>query len=75
MHQTKSAMAIVSVAALAAGPAWAHPVHVSEFAGHSHWLGLAALGLSAIGIIALVLAGRRREKRNQSARDKSAGPA
>ena len=35
-------------------PAFGHPVHVAESAGHSHWLALAALagalGVAAFGI-------------------------
>ena len=41
--------------ALAASPAFAHPGHVAEAAGHSHLLGLAAIG-AALGIVAFVAA-------------------
>ncbi len=34
-----------------AAPALAHPSHVAESAGHSHWLALAALA-AAIGVAA-----------------------
>ncbi|GGO59225.1 hypothetical protein SAMN05444398_10946 [Roseovarius pacificus] len=38
-------------ALLAAGSAQAHPGHLSEVAGHGHWLGAAALGAAiAIGL-------------------------
>lgn len=34
-------------------PAWAHPGHLAEVAGHGHWLGAAALGAAiAIGLYA-----------------------
>ena len=40
-----AALPFVTVAA----PAFAHPVHVAESAGHSHWLALAALA-GALGV-------------------------
>jgi hypothetical protein len=36
-------------------PAFAHPVHVAESAGHSHWLALAALA-GALGVAAFEIA-------------------
>jgi len=34
-------------------PAFAHPGHLAEAAGHGHWLGAAALGAAiAIGLVA-----------------------
>jgi hypothetical protein len=54
-------LAAVPFVALAV-PAFAHPVHVAESAGHSHWLALAALagalGVAAFGIARALL--RRR---------------
>ncbi|MEM7599617.1 MAG: DUF6732 family protein [Pseudomonadota bacterium] len=35
------------------GPAFAHPGHLAEVAGHGHWLGAAAIGAAiAIGLYA-----------------------
>lgn len=40
----------------------AHGGHLSELAGHSHWIGLAALaGVAAAGVLAAKLKGRREE--------------
>jgi hypothetical protein len=39
---------------LASSQALAHGGHVEEAAGHSHWLGLAAIG--AVAILALLIA-------------------
>ncbi len=42
---------LTTILALATGPAVAHPGHLGELAGHSHWI---ALGLGALaGSIAL----------------------
>jgi len=43
---------LICAAALVAGtPALAHPGHLSEVAGHGHWLGAAAIGAAiAIGL-------------------------
>lgn len=41
----------VSTLALAPGAALAHPGHLTEVAGHGHWLGAAAIGAAiAIGL-------------------------
>ena len=52
---------------VAAAPALAHPVHVAESAGHSHWLALAALagalGVGTFGIARAFL--RRRAALNE----------
>ena len=46
---------------LAGGPAFAHPGHLAEVAGHGHWLGAAAIGAAiAIGLWA-GLKGRKSE--------------
>lgn len=39
---------------VASAPALAHGGHLDEAAGHSHWIGLAALG--AVVIVALLIA-------------------
>lgn len=56
------AFILFASAALAAMPAQAlaHGGHIGELAGHSHWIGLAALGLAA-GILALLPKGKRKE--------------
>jgi uncharacterized membrane protein YfcA len=53
--------------ALAASPALAHPGHVAESGGHSHWLGLAALGLATVVAArwALRVAARRATARSR----------
>jgi hypothetical protein len=44
-----------------AAPALAHPVHVAESAGHSHWLALAALAAAlGVGTFAIARAFLRR---------------
>ena len=50
---------------LAASPALAHPGHIAESAGHSHWLGLLALVLALLvaGRLALHLAAERARRR------------
>ena len=44
-------------------PAFAHPVHVAESAGHSHWVAMAALagasGVAAFGVARAFLRRRR----------------
>ncbi len=47
---------------LLAAPALAHPGHMTEAAGHSHWLGLAALG-GALFVAILAFAGYRIRRR------------
>ena len=58
------------IAALfAAGSAQAHPGHLSEVAGHGHWLGAAALGAAiAIGL----WAGLKGRKETQDAEPEEA---
>lgn len=53
-----SAFALIAAAPV---PALAHLGHVGEAAGHSHWIGLAALGLAA-GILALLPRRKRKEE-------------
>jgi len=35
------------IMAMMAAPAFAHPTHIIEVAGHNHWLGLAAIAAAA----------------------------
>jgi hypothetical protein len=52
----------VPFAALAA-PALAHPGHLAESAGHTHWIALAAFGgASAIVVIGIARAALRRKR-------------
>ncbi len=53
-----SAFALIAAAPV---PALAHLGHVGEAAGHSHWIGLAALGLAA-GILALLPRRKRKDR-------------
>ncbi|WP_306120515.1 MULTISPECIES: DUF6732 family protein [unclassified Roseitalea] len=58
-----SLSAIVSLAAV---PAFAHPGHVAEQAGHQHYLTYGAAGLAVlIGVGALVIARRRAARRDR----------
>lgn len=49
---------VVSLFALLATPAVAHPTHLIDLAGHNHWAALA--GLSAVALAALLA--KRKEK-------------
>lgn len=51
---------VFALIAAAPVPALAHLGHVGEAAGHSHWIGLAALGVAA-AILALLPRGKRKE--------------
>jgi len=55
------------VAVLAATPAFAHPGHVAEISGHSHWLALAFFSL-AVAIGGFALWRHVRERRATEAR-------
>ena len=44
---------LITAAVLAPVPAMAHPGHLGELAGHSHWLALGALA-AAVAIAAVV---------------------
>jgi uncharacterized membrane protein YfcA len=61
------AIATSLVVSLAASPALAHPGHIAESGGHSHWLGLLAL-MAAVGLAAW-LAVRTAVRRAQRSRD------
>ncbi len=63
---------ILATAAIAVSPAQAlaHGGHLGELAGHSHWIGLAALGIAA-GLIAL-LPQRKRKTEEDSGEAASA---
>lgn len=62
----KSRLALAATGSLAALPALAHPGHVEEVAGHSHWLSWGA-GAAAIAILAgaLVIGYRTVSRRNR----------
>ena len=48
----RSALAVLAV--LTASPALAHPGHLTETAGHTHWLALGTLAVAAgLGVAAL----------------------
>jgi hypothetical protein len=57
------------LAALAASPALAHPGHLAETAGHTHWLALGAAG-AALCVTAAAL-GRRVARRRRDAAAKT----
>lgn len=44
-------LCLLAAALLSPLPAWAHPGHLADVAGHDHWLGAAAIGAAiAIGL-------------------------
>ena len=60
------AIAASALTFAASAPALAHPGHVAEQAGHSHWLAYGAAGLAvAIGLGAVAFAWRRLATRNR----------
>jgi len=52
------------ILALLAAPALAHPTHIIEVAGHSHWIGLAAIAAAAAAALWQAKKGRE-EKASQ----------
>ncbi len=62
---------IIVIAALAAGPALAHPGHLGELAGHSHWIALGALVAAAA--IAAALAKMKGSDEAEEADDEADG--
>ncbi|HGG65216.1 MAG TPA: hypothetical protein ENK34_11655 [Rhodobacteraceae bacterium] len=44
-----------------AAPAFAHPTHIIEVAGHSHWIGLAAIAAAAAAALWQAKKGRDEE--------------
>jgi hypothetical protein len=67
MEVARMPFPVRSVAALPllvlAAPAFAHPGHLAEQAGHGHWLALAAAaGAVAILVVAAALSSVRRRK-------------
>lgn len=63
---TRSRLPICLAASLLTGAAWAHPGHIDEVAGHSHWL---AYGAAAVAVTlaagGLVWAVRRRRSQDR----------
>ncbi len=57
---------LVSLFAVLASPAMAHPIHIADLAGHNHWAALA--GLSVVALAAL-LAKRKEKSEAQEAED------
>ncbi|AXX99456.1 DUF6732 family protein [Profundibacter amoris] len=49
------------ILALLAAPAFAHPTHIIEVAGHNHWLGLAAIAAAAAAALWQAKKGRDEE--------------
>jgi len=49
------------ILAVLAAPAFAHPTHIIEAAGHSHWLGLAAIAAAAAAALWQAKKGRDEE--------------
>ncbi|WP_457646955.1 DUF6732 family protein [Profundibacter sp.] len=49
------------ILALLAAPAFAHPTHIIEVAGHNHWLGLAAIVAAAAAALWQAKKGRDEE--------------
>ncbi len=49
------------ILALLAAPAFAHPTHIIEVAGHSHWIGLAAIAAAAAAALWQAKKGRDEE--------------
>lgn len=63
---------ILAVMLLAGGPAWSDPGHLTDVAGHSHWLGAAAAGVAvAVAIWAGLRARNRRRARAGAQNDKA----
>ena len=56
---------------LAAGPAFAHVGHIGELAGHSHWIGVAALAAAA-AVAALAARAKPKSERGENANSESA---
>lgn len=53
------------ILALLAAPAFAHPTHIIEVAGHSHWIGLAAIAAAAAAALWQAKKGRDEEASDQ----------
>lgn len=56
-------------ASLFTGPAFAHGGHLGELAGHSHWVGAAALAGAAL-VAGLVALRDRKRKKSEDPEDK-----
>lgn len=54
------------------GAALAHPGHVTEVAGHNHWLGAAALGLAIAVAVWAALKSRKKDEEPEIAAEDEA---
>lgn len=70
----RARLIFLAILTTASGPAMAHGGHVGELAGHSHWLGWAALA-GAAALAAWARSRRRRGREEASGEDKPAGEA
>ena len=50
---------VILFATLLAGPAFAHPGHLADVAGHNHWVAGAAIGAAVLAGILGALKGRK----------------
>jgi hypothetical protein len=71
MSAVRQHLVVFSAAMLAAVPAFAHPVHVAEDAGHTHWLAVAAVG----GAVVVAIVGYARGSRARRRRDAASADA
>ena len=62
---------LIAAAVLAPAPALAHPGHLGELAGHSHWLALGALAAAAV--IAAVVAKAKGRADDEAGEDEADG--
>ncbi|MTI00025.1 DUF6732 family protein [Roseibium sp. RKSG952] len=69
--KTLIGFAALSGAALTPAVAFAHAGHIGELAGHSHWVGIAALAGASLVAGVIALKGR---KNDSAGNDADAGP-
>lgn len=68
-------LSILALSAMMSGAASAHPGHIADVAGHSHWLGWAAV--AGAGLLAAWLGkkNRRKQRNDESEADVQGEPA
>jgi len=66
---------LLAAAAMMPGAAQAHLGHVGELAGHSHWVGVAAVAAAAALAAGLAIAGRRKGEKTADAEADAADKA